>query len=51
MARRVKSLESGSVHCWSTSLFALVFCLPLSILVGVTIAPLGREEGSLSGLC
>ena len=33
------------------SLFTVLFCLRLCVFVGITIAPIGGEEGWLAALC
>ena len=43
-----RSLESGCVHCYCLFIVLIARSPPF---VGVTIAPLGREEGSLTVLC
>ena len=51
VARRVPSLECGCVYCWCPFIVHNEVLPPFVRLVGVTMAPLGREEGSLAGPC
>ena len=46
-----RSLESGRGHCYCLFIVLITRLPPFVRFVGVTIAPLSREEGSLTALC
>ena len=47
----MRSLESGCGHCYCLFIVLIALLPPFVRFVGVTIAPLRREEGSLTALC